>query len=184
MKIVHNFKQEFVNNPYKSPSTTNKKRKLNTNVLGVTYFKVGYQYTYKWKIIQEMSNSYSVIDENIKNNKINNQYYIIEGLANIIIGENCDMRLSLHQVEESEQIQINANFSHHLNYPIKFCLQNGKLLSFEYLWNDEIFFINLKKALLIQLQMSTQVYKEQFYTIEKEMDTCVVNWIFLELTVE
>ncbi|KAK4474694.1 hypothetical protein MN116_001822 [Schistosoma mekongi] len=138
-----------------------------TNSL-VVNFKVGYQYTYKWKIIQEMSNSYSCIDENIKNDKTNKQFYIIEGLANIISGENCDMRLSLHQVEEFEQNQINANFSHHLNYPIKFCLQNGKLLSFEYLKNDEIFFINLKKALLIQLQMSMQINKEQFYTIETD----------------
>ncbi|VDP62808.1 unnamed protein product [Schistosoma mattheei] len=121
---------------------------------------------YKWRIIHQMDNSYKLTNETIRNNKINNQSYIIEGLAKVIIGPNCDMRLSLQQVEEIGEIQTTGDLTYHEKYPIKFCLNNGKLLSLEYLWEDEISSVRIKKALLLQLQMSSQTYGQQFYTVE------------------
>ncbi|CAH8639100.1 unnamed protein product [Schistosoma intercalatum] len=133
---------------------------------------------YKWRIIHQMDNSYKLTNETIRNNKINNQSYIIEGLARIIIGPNCDMRLSLQQVEEMGEIQTTGDLTYHEKYPIKFCLNNGKLLSFEYLWEDEISSVRIKKALLLQLQMSSQTYGQQFYTVEIDhLGSCQTEYI-------
>ncbi|CAI2736137.1 unnamed protein product [Schistosoma spindalis] len=141
-------------------------------------FKTGYQYMYKWKVIHQLYNSYKLTNETIRNNKINNQSYIIEGLAKIVIGPNCDMRLSLQQVEEPGEIQTTGNLTYHEKYPIKFCLINGKLISFEYLWEDEISSVRIKKALLLQLQMSSQTYGQQFYTVEIDhLGSCQTEYI-------
>ncbi|XP_018655055.1 hypothetical protein Smp_157060 [Schistosoma mansoni] len=74
--------------------------------------------------------------------------------------------LTLHHVEEPGEIQTTGNLSYHEKYPIKFCLSNGRLLSFEYSSQDEISSVRIKKALLFQLQMSSQTYGQQFYTVE------------------
>ncbi|CAH8657515.1 unnamed protein product [Schistosoma curassoni] len=133
---------------------------------------------YKWRIIHQMDNSYKLTNETIRNNKINNQSYIIEGLAKIIIGPNCDMRLSLQQVEEIGEVQTTGDLTYHEKYPIKFCINNGKLLSFEYLWEDEISSVRIKKALLLQLQMSSQTYGQQFYTVEIDhLGSCQTEYI-------
>ncbi|CAH8658229.1 unnamed protein product [Schistosoma margrebowiei] len=133
---------------------------------------------YKWRIIHQMYNSYELTNETIRNHKINVQSYIIEGLAKIIIGPHCDMRLSLQQVEEPGEIQTTENLTYHEKYPIKFCLSNGKLLSFEYLWDDEISSVRIKKALLLQLQMSSQTYGQQFYTVEIDhLGSCQTEYI-------
>ncbi|CAH8679947.1 unnamed protein product [Schistosoma rodhaini] len=152
---------------------------LYTNDIIVTHLQIGYQYTYKWKIIHEIYNSYQLTNEKINdNNKINNQIYIIEGLAKIISGPNCDMRLSLHHVEEPGEIQTTRNLSYHEKYPIKFCLSNGRLLSFEYLSQDEISSVRIKKALLFQLQMSSQTYGQQFYTVEIDhLGSCQTEYV-------
>ncbi|CAH8675927.1 unnamed protein product [Schistosoma haematobium] len=151
---------------------------LYINGIIVSQFKIGYQYMYKWRIIHQMDNSYKLINETIRNNKINNQSYVIEGLAKIITGPNCDMRLSLQQVEEIGEVQTTGDLTYHEKYPIKFCLNNGKLLSFEYLWEDEISSVRIKKALLLQLQMSSQTYGQQFYTVEIDhLGSCQTEYI-------
>uniref|UniRef100_A0A094ZN52 Uncharacterized protein n=1 Tax=Schistosoma haematobium TaxID=6185 RepID=A0A094ZN52_SCHHA len=86
--------------------------------------------------------------------------------------------VQLQQVEEIGEVQTTGDLTYHEKYPIKFCLNNGKLLSFEYLWEDEISSVRIKKALLLQLQMSSQTYGQQFYTVEIDhLGSCQTEYI-------
>ncbi|CAH8575920.1 unnamed protein product [Schistosoma turkestanicum] len=117
-------------------------------------------------------------DDHMKSDKTSNQSFSIEGLAKIITGQRCDMRLTLYQVEQSETILPTKYLSSLEKYPIKFCLNNGKLQSFEYSWKDEISSVRIKRALLIQLQMSSQTYGLQFYTNEIDhLGSCQTQYI-------